>query len=527
MPVKADVLVVGGGVVGRVAAIALAETGARVVVVDAARNAGSTANAGSLHVQMQSRFIRLYPDQAPNVERVLRFYKQAVACWSALQDALGPLDLVLKGGLMLAESAEQMAFLEKKARREEEKGLDVALLDRAGLDRIVPWIGRRIVGAELCRDEGKLDPLLANRRLLERCTALGVTIVRDRIAGLELSTHGVAAIGKTAAYRAQEVIVAAAWGTGSLVRGLGVEIPTAAEPLHMNITEACERRIEHLVQHAERSITLKQFRKGQIVIGGGWPATGRGDTETPAVRAESLLGNVALAARLAPAIGPLRVIRTWAGMNTIADGLSIIGRLPKAPRVVLAVPGDAGYTLGPAGGEDCRRHCPGPRAASGPGALQPGTFCSARRVTARDGPDGSPKPRRAVSTVVSTGILTVGTPTSIAPANTTFRSQVGAVIKVGPIPGSRPRRAPAFPAPVIQDPGNSRGGRLATGLAIPASGAFRTILSRFRAARLQGRPTRPQCRCSECGGIGPRMPQTTPCRSGTTAETDSPTFPDK
>jgi glycine/D-amino acid oxidase-like deaminating enzyme len=38
------------------------------------------------------------------------------------------------------------------------------------------------------------------------------------------------------------------------------------------------------------------------------------------------------------------VIRTWAGLNTTADGRTILGR---RGAVVLAVPGDAGYTLGP------------------------------------------------------------------------------------------------------------------------------------------------------------------------------------
>ena len=71
MATRTDVLVVGGGIVGLVAAIDLAESGARVVVVDAGTNAGSTANAGSLHVQMQSRFMRLYPEQVPNIEQAI------------------------------------------------------------------------------------------------------------------------------------------------------------------------------------------------------------------------------------------------------------------------------------------------------------------------------------------------------------------------------------------------------------------------------------------------------------------------
>ena len=115
----------------------------------------------------------------------------------------------------------------------------------------------------------------------------------------------------------------------------------------MNITEACSARIDHLVQHAERSITLKQFKSRQIVIGGGWSANDRGLSQVPTVDPLSLLGNVSLAAQLVPTIGNLRIIRTWAGMNTTMDGASVIGPLPASDRLVMAVPGDAGYTLGP------------------------------------------------------------------------------------------------------------------------------------------------------------------------------------
>ena len=344
---RPDVLVVGGGIVGTVAAIELAEAGARVEIVDAGTNAGSNANAGSLHVQMQSRFMRLYPDQVPNVEASLPFYRAAADEWVALEARLGPFELVRKGGLMLAEGADQLAFLEAKAAREAKQGLAVEMLDRAALDRIAPWLGDQIVGAELCRDEGKLNPLAANARLRARAEALGVVRTTDRVLRIAPDGDGIAAFSLDATRRAAQAVLAAAWGAGDVVRGLGVAIPSVAEPLHMNITEPGRVVIQHLVQHAERSITLKQFGSGQIVIGGGWPARGRGPDTPPEVIAPSLLGNVALAARLVPAIAGLRVIRTWAGMNTTMDGASAIGRLPGAPRVIAALPGDAGYTLGP------------------------------------------------------------------------------------------------------------------------------------------------------------------------------------
>lgn len=346
-PEPPDVLVIGAGVAGLVAAIRLREAGATVALVDAGQNAGSTANAGSLHVQMQSRFMRLYPDHVPNLEAALPFYRAAAEEWVRLEGEVGPFELVREGGLMLAEGEAQLAFLAAKAEREARKGLTVEILDRAALDRIAPWLGAQITGAEFCREEGKLNPLLANARLRARAASLGLAVIEDEVLSLAVEGDRVRATGRLGAYEGCEALVAAAWGAGDLVAPFGMAIPTRAEPLHMNITEPAAPILRHLVQHAERSITLKQFASGQIVIGGGWPARDRGRDRVPEVLAASLLGNVALAARLAPAIGRLRVMRCWAGMNTTIDGASVIGRLSGAPRIAVALPGDAGYTLGP------------------------------------------------------------------------------------------------------------------------------------------------------------------------------------
>lgn len=346
-----DALIIGGGVTGTMAAITLAETGAQVMILDAGTNAGSDANAGSLHVQMQSRFMRLYPDQVANVEASLPFYREAAEEWVRLDTQLGGIDLVREGGLMLAESGEQLAFLEAKAKREMAQGLKVDILDRTALDEIAPWLGPQIVGAELCRDEGKLNPLIANAKLRARADILGVKRETARVERLEKTASGVTAVTANSAYTADQIIIAAAWGSSDLAAPFGIAIPSQAEPLHMNITEPGAPAIKHLVQHAERSITLKQFGSGQIVIGGGWPARSQGNTQPPDVTSASMMGNVALAAKLVPGIGRLRIIRTWAGMNTTTDGASIVGRLPQCEQIIMAIPGDAGYTLGPLVGQ--------------------------------------------------------------------------------------------------------------------------------------------------------------------------------
>ncbi|PWS37325.1 hypothetical protein DFH01_10780 [Falsiroseomonas bella] len=350
MPREAEIAIIGAGIVGLCAALELARDGAEVVVLDdAARHAGTVANAGSLHVQMQSRFIRMYPDQVPGLERSLPLYVAAARRWAELEAELGTgFELKASGGLMVAETPESYEFLARKCERENRLGLTVEMLGRAELARIAPYLGEAVIGAEFCAEEGKLNPLLANQAVRRALLAVGgLLLPESRVARIERDGAAWLLHHAGGTLRAGRVVIAAGAGTGALLAPLGLDVPTVAEPLHMNVTEATAPLIGHLVQHAERMITLKQLAAGQCVIGGGWPARLAGAEQHPTVEASSLIGNLRLASHIVPRLARLRLIRTWAGVNTTCDGQNILGEAPGLPGLFLAVPGDAGYTLGP------------------------------------------------------------------------------------------------------------------------------------------------------------------------------------
>ena len=254
----------------------------------------------------------------------------------------------LARGLMVAETAEQMKFLGLKARREAELGLEVEILERPALDRIAPGFGPAVIGAELCANEGKLNPLLCDAAIRAWVRRQGVPLLdHSPVASITQAATGFSVFTNGGCIRAGRVVLAAGAGTKALAAGLGVAIPSSAEPLHMNITEAAPSLLFHLIQHAERPITMKQFGTGQIVIGGGWPAALTGTPQHPTVMLASLVGNVALAQHIVPAIAPLQLLRTWAGVNTTVDGAGVLGPVGGVPGLFIAIPGDAGYTLGP------------------------------------------------------------------------------------------------------------------------------------------------------------------------------------
>ncbi len=349
LPRDIETVVVGGGILGLCVAGFLAEEGREVAIIDAGRPEGTTTNAGSLHVQMQSRFMRMHPDQVPALESGLHLYPKAVAFWLELECHLdADFGLKASGGLMVAESWEQLDFLAKKAERERVLGLDVKILERAELDQIAPYLGPAAVGAELCADEGRLDALKANTALRRWVRRVGVVVIGETPVD-RVSRDGVRFKLDTSrgTVSAATLVIAAGPGSRSLAEPFGLTLPVETEPLHMNITEPTDPFIGHLVQHADRMITVKQLSSGHVVIGGGWPAELSPSEDYAAVRLSSIIGNTSLAQHIVPAIGRLRIIRTWAGINTPTGGPGILGPIQGAKGAFLAIPGEAGYTLGP------------------------------------------------------------------------------------------------------------------------------------------------------------------------------------
>jgi glycine/D-amino acid oxidase-like deaminating enzyme len=344
-----DTVVVGGGIIGLCASWFLAEEGVAVLCIDDGRDAGSVANAGSLHVQMQSRMERLFPERVADYEKTLSIYPRAVDYWLEIGQRLEQdVELSIGGGLMIAEDQDQLKRLAEKCRRERKHGVETELIEKAELLRIAPYLNRDVCGAVYCAKEGKVNPLLANSAIRRAVIEYGGTIhTGSRVNTIDRSRDGFVVASDAGRFRTRRVMIAAGVGTGPLVAGLGIRLPTTAEPLHMNITNVAVPFMKHLLQHAESALTMKQLNNGQLVIGGGWPALPARESGVPGIVLDSLIGNISLAQHVVPGISDLHIIRSWAGVNTMLDLVSVLGEVEAIPGLYIAVPGDAGYTLGP------------------------------------------------------------------------------------------------------------------------------------------------------------------------------------
>src|SRR4051812_39957401 len=187
----------GGGLAGCALAYYLAREGVEVAVVERGelnREASGT-NAGSFHFQIAIHQLTSFDTGGEVRERLLadvRLLAEAAALWSTLEDELdGPLDVHVTGGLMVAETAEELQVLREKVEIEREAGLETQLLCGDELRRFAPYLADDLAGAVYCPREGHANPLLAAPLYALRAVQQGaavrthaaVTAVEPRSAG--------------------------------------------------------------------------------------------------------------------------------------------------------------------------------------------------------------------------------------------------------------------------------------------------------------------------------------------------------
>ncbi|MDP6603739.1 MAG: FAD-binding oxidoreductase [Rhodospirillales bacterium] len=349
---ETDVLVVGGGIIGCSTAYFLARDGVEVVVVDRGdiNTQASGVNAGSLHVQFQSfQAKRTDGDFPAYYEESTRLLSRAVTFWQELAVELDcDVEIHVEGGLMLAETEDQMRFLEAKIKREQRLGLDVHIVRGNEMRDLAPYVSEHAIGGEFCTSEGRVNPTLATPALLRGAVRAGARLLRHtELLTLTREKAGFVAQTDRGAIRAKRVVNAAGVLSPAVAAMAGIELPVVfGEALHMNVSEAAEPFMNHLVQHAGYPLTMKQATNGNVIVGGGWPAQLGPAMGPPRVLRPSIQGNLWVAQRLVSGLAHLRLLRCWTGVNVFNDGKAILGKVPAVPGFFMASTG-IGYTLGP------------------------------------------------------------------------------------------------------------------------------------------------------------------------------------
>lgn len=359
---RADVLVIGGGVLGCAAAYHLAR-GADVLLVERGElnREASGSSAGTLHVQMPGKHFRAHYDrpdvtaaEREHVRATDRLYAEAARAWRTLEAELeSDLGVRRRGGLMVAETDEELALLDRKSRLERPCGVETEILTTRDVLAIAPHLSERLAGASYCPEEGFANPLLVTPAYARAATRRGARLRRHaRVVGIERAgTRGFRVRTAAGTVEAGRVVCAAGAQTPEIAAMVGLKLPIVPHALQVMVTEPCPPLLAQLVQHAGRSLSLRQTPHGTFVIGGGWPAQpGEADGARPRTVLSSIVGSARVVRDVLPGVAGARVLRAWAGMTTATgprNRVGILGEYGRAPGFFVLVAGGWGFALSP------------------------------------------------------------------------------------------------------------------------------------------------------------------------------------
>lgn len=262
VPARADVVVVGAGVLGASAAFHLAAAGRDVLILDRGPIGAETSSQGA------GFLCAVRPTVASS-----RLAAYSTAFYRSFSDHTGyPIDLHLTGGLRVALGEGWMDELRREAAAAEEIGVDVQVLGPREVQAAAPSLdlsaafGGTLVPGEgyvtATRDVASGFTRAAVRRGAQVCTHVEVETLTHTRAGLEVQTDR----GRV---QAGAVVLAANAGLWPIARALGRGY--AGYPLHHEC--AVYALAEDLpadlptVRVAERDIYLRH-EAGGVLVGG-------------------------------------------------------------------------------------------------------------------------------------------------------------------------------------------------------------------------------------------------------------------
>ena len=217
MPLSADVVIIGGGIVGVCTAWFLARQGVDVVLCEKGHIAGEQSGRNWGWVRKQGRDVREMPMIVESLE-----------IWRTLADEIGEdVGFVQTGCLFAASSDEELHDFSAWLPTAEDYGVDTRVVDADELRQLVPgsavaWCGALYTASDGRAEPHKAAPAIARAAQREGATVLTACAVR----GIDTEGGRVAAVvTEHGTIRTSTVLCAAGAWSSLFCRSLGIALP--------------------------------------------------------------------------------------------------------------------------------------------------------------------------------------------------------------------------------------------------------------------------------------------------------------
>ena len=329
---NADIVIIGGGIIGTSCAFFLAREGVKVILVERNEIASGTSSAGEGNI--------LVSDKLPGPELTLAQLGRSI--WQDLADELpDDFEFDAKGGILVAETAADWTALVSHTQKLQHAGVTARLLTGDELYELEPYLARDITGAALFPEDAQGYPPAACRSLVKSAQRYGLTVLdHTEVLAIKLNQHnGVSAVVTKNRMISTPCVINAAGPWSKQVAALaGCDLPIVPRKGHLLITEPLPPRVYHKIAEVGYTTTVTQTENdlqvaavvegtkgGAILLGSSRQFVGFDESIEPRV-VQAMLQR---AQRFFPILAPPPAFRVRVGFRPYSpDHLPIIGEMP-------------------------------------------------------------------------------------------------------------------------------------------------------------------------------------------------------
>jgi sarcosine oxidase subunit beta len=326
MTVTADVVIIGGGIVGSSVAYHLAESGCTNVLIierEQQQGLGSTGkSAGGVRAQFSTPI---------NIQMSL----YSISFFTNFEEATGhTAGYKPHGYLFVATSERHLNYLKENRERQVAVGLtNVEMLSRQEILQIVPQLyADDIVGGSFCQTDGFVDPYSVMRGFTARARERGVKLwLETEVTGIEVEGGRISGVITTRGRVSTRTVVnaAGAWAA-SVAKLAGVDLPVS--PLRRQIvnTQPFDRLPARLPMVIDMTNGF-HFRREGAGIMMAWPDPEETFGFKTTFDPEFIEKVLTRAVQCVPCLADAQVNphRCWAGLYEVTpDHHAILGAVP-------------------------------------------------------------------------------------------------------------------------------------------------------------------------------------------------------
>lgn len=336
----ADVIIIGGGIMGCATAYRLAKRGVNVLVLEKKEigNGGSCRNAGG--VRQSARDPKELPLAMYAVKNI----------WPTLGEELGVnVEYHQGGNLRLGLTESDIKVLENHTAKSTKLGLDVKMISGDEAREICPYMSKDVIAASWCATDGHANPLTTTLGFYKKALELGVTFITGVHVNEIVKVKGRArkVITDDGVYEADNILLCAGYESRRIANTVGIDAPVERQFNEVLVTEAQPKMFDVMIGVAGGEFYGHQSEHGSFVLGGnsGLQAfTSNNDNfVTNSLTAPSISRGII---KYFPVLKNCKVVRTWSGWyDQCIDVLPVIDNVKEVPGLTLGF-GFSGHGFG-------------------------------------------------------------------------------------------------------------------------------------------------------------------------------------